>query len=78
MKLAIEDFDVDNAPGAYTEVHVNLYGPVRADGSRVITTCRALVERVLDDDTIVVRRDPSLAVRRVVRLDAGRPKPDEV
>jgi hypothetical protein len=78
MKLIIEDFDVSNEPGAYAEVHVNLYGPVQADGKRSITTCKAMVEKVLEDDTILTVRDPKHPTKVITRLDPGRPKKDEV
>lgn len=76
MKLIIDDFDVDNADGAYEEVHVNLYGPKQRDGSRTITTCKAVVERVLSDDTILTKRDPEVAPKVIIRLDPNRPKKD--
>lgn len=78
MKLIIEDFDVSNVDGAYVEVHVNLYGPKNPDGSQEITVCKALVEKVLEDDTILTRRDSKHEQKIVRRLDARRPKPDEV
>lgn len=76
MKLIIEDFDVSNEPGAYAEVHVNLYGPKKEDGSREITVCKALVEEVLPDDTILTRRDSKQEQKRVVRLNPDRVKRD--
>lgn len=77
MKLIIEDFDVSNEPGAYTEVHVNLYGPKKEDGSREITVCKALVKEVLPDDTILTVRDSKQEQRTISRLDPKRPKIDE-
>lgn len=77
MKLIIEDFDVSNEPGAYTEVHVNLYGPKKPDGSREITVCKALVKEVLPDDTILTVRDSKQEQRTISRLDPNRPKIDE-
>jgi hypothetical protein len=76
MKLIIEDFDVSNEPGAYAEVHVNLYGPVQPDGSRSITVCKANVVEVLPDDTILTKRDPKIEQKVVRRLNPDRVKLD--